>query len=151
MSEHASFFRWNVTLDSVATTAAHASVSALDPNCCSACATLIYAIQERALPAEIETFLRLAGVDLRKASLVSGIPEEGFLDGCWIIIGQLHGGEWDGEAKTAFEEPLLGFKCWLTSAAMVPSAAFEGKELFQLEFEWRGSSVQGLQRKATAV
>jgi hypothetical protein len=150
MSEHASFFQWNASLDPVATATAYERLPKIDPQCCSSCVTLLYAIHENALPPEVARFLKSAGVDSQKAVLVCGSPEEGSLDASWIIIGELHGGRWDGRTETAFMEPVVGFKCWLADVTMIPPA-FAGQELFQLEFEWRGLGVQELHGRATTV
>src|SRR3954464_5293092 len=113
MSEHASTFSGTRLSTQLRLQLRTKVYPAVDPQCCSGCATLLYAIHEKPLPTDVEAFLKLAGVDLQKPPLVCGIPEEGFLDGCWIIIGELDGGKWDGRAETAFVEPVDGFKFWL--------------------------------------
>ena len=112
--------------------------------------TLLYAAEEKVLPKPVERFLELAGVDPRKAE-VSGVPEDGFLEGGWTIIGELHGDPWDGSAETAFEELIPGFKCWVERTTVAPPAGFEGHKVIQLGFQWTGTGVQELERKAAAV
>ena len=133
--------RSRFSTDRAANIAAYAQLAAPDPNCCLACASFVEAVDRSLLPSAFVSLLDTAGVDVRKPLEVWGEPEEGFLQGFYAVCGVLIGPPWSGQAEGAFHEPVDGFKYYMTEHVTMNDRAFDGMDVFQIEFTWEGEGV----------
>ena len=104
------------------------------------------------LPQSVTALLRAAGVDLRKPQETWGVPDQGFLNTWWLLIGHLTPARWTGSGTDAFVEPAPGFRCWLTEdVAMRPDPALGDAPLVQFEVEWQSDALIALEQSVATT
>ena len=126
------------------TKAGYAKLRTPDPACCLACASWVRAVEMSMVPSEFAELLVRAGADVGKPLEVWGEPQEGFLEGFFVVAGRLAGAPWAGQGKGAFREPLPGFKYYVTEHVTMNDPVFDGIPSVQIEFTWQGGQVKEL-------
>lgn len=141
MSEHTS----PVRLDPDATRRGYAALAALDSRCCTACAAFLRAVEQQQLPERFASLLSCAGADPARPQGIWGVPEEGFLNGFFLLAAERTARARVGSDIDAFEELAPGFTVRITATDCAEGVtAFEDVPLLQLEFAWEGDDVRRL-------
>jgi hypothetical protein len=121
-------------LDPVATADATRNLTAVDPECCNACATLLQIVQRGRLPVALAEAFAVSGADPLRAVDVWGAPEQGFLQAVWWLVGELP----EPAPSNGWTDGTCHWKVGRASRTRA-GTPFAGGSTLELEVTWDGS------------
>ena len=118
-----------------------------DPQCCNACATLLFVIEREALPPILLDFMSQVGINPGRPVEAWGVPDGGFLQVWWEFVGDIASSALADEGESVEIEP--GVVCRVT-ADHPPSnwAVSHSMRLPAIELTWEGDAVKAFERQA---
>ncbi len=134
-----------IPLDMAETRALGSILDPVDPKCCNACATLLLAVQQNALPLPASSFLAEADIDVMRPVEAWGAPDGGYLGVWWPLVST-------AEFVRSIQEPdgALGAETRISivSSFPRPEALRNRPDVAALELDWHDPVVSELAERA---